>query len=177
MHYDSRRGLLADCPPEVSFTEAFSRLTRGPVPDFSQAIAPVFARVSPPALSVIGSVARAAGKPLCAAEAARRSGLRDRHQLARVLKRDHLPPYEELVAWLSVTAWLHAAEAGRKSLFSIATQIEREPATCYRMVKRITGLPWQAACRRGFGWQLTRLLARCGNDPPAEAVEADWNGG
>jgi len=173
MHYDVTRGTLAVTCAGLSFINRPDVMGDG-VPEFVQIVTSLFSRISPRALAIITAIARAGGRPLSASEVARRIGVPDRHHITRILKRDGLPSFEELAAWLSVTAWLHAAEREEKSLFRIATEMQREPATCYRMVKRVTGMSWQAAYRRGFGWQLGRLVERCDRRVANPEILKDW---
>src|SRR2546429_2309507 len=76
-------------------------------------------------------------------------GLRTRHQVARVLRRAGLPPLEELVGWTRVLHWLHEAERTGNSLLQLARESRLEPATCYRLVRRLTGQPWSRVRRGG----------------------------
>src|SRR2546430_15188821 len=76
-------------------------------------------------------------------------GLRPRHQVARVLRRAGLPPLEELAGWTRVLHWLHEAERTGNSLLQLARESRLEPATCYRLVRRLTGQPWSRVRRGG----------------------------
>jgi hypothetical protein len=131
------------------------------VNEFEVLLSQLFSDLSPMARAAVAALAQAGGKFLGADDLARRVGLRDRHGLARLLRREGLPPCEELNAQVSVIGWLHAWEADGSSLFKIAVGIGREPATCYRMVRRVTGVSWQKACAGGLGRQLKRFLERC----------------
>src|SRR5882762_9217748 len=62
-------------------------------------------------------------------------GLRTRHQVARTLRRTSLPPLEELTG---------------ASLLALAKQSRLEPATCYRLVRRLMGQPWSRVRRGGI---------------------------
>ena len=81
----------------------------------------------------------------------RRLGLRSRFQLSRLLRREGLPPYEELAGWVCVFGWMLRADAGvgRGALLALARQTEMETATSYRLVRRVTGRCWKDLRRAG----------------------------
>jgi len=64
-------------------------------------------------------------------------GLRTRHQVARTLRRASLPPLEELAAWTRLFYWVLQWEQTGASLLALARQSRLEPATCYRLVRRL----------------------------------------
>lgn len=76
-------------------------------------------------------------------------GLRTRHQVARALRRASLPPLEELAAWTRLFYWVLQAEQTGASLLSLAREAGVEPATCYRLVRRLMGQPWSRVRRGG----------------------------
>src|SRR5207247_6841266 len=84
-------------------------------------------------------------------------GLRTRHQVARVLRRAGLPPLEELAGWTRVLHWLNEAERTGNSLLQLARESRLEPATCYRLVRRLTGQPWSRVRRGGVAGGPTRF--------------------
>ena len=84
-------------------------------------------------------------------------GLRTRHQVARALRRAGLPPLEELAGWTRVLYWLLQSEQTGASLFNLARQAELEPATCYRLVRRLTGQPWSRVRRDGIDAAIRRF--------------------
>jgi hypothetical protein len=65
-----------------------------------------------------------------------------RFGVARLLRNEGLPPLHRLSAWLAVVCWVWEWQQDRTSLFRAAVRLGREPAACYRLVKRVTGLPW-----------------------------------
>ena len=75
-------------------------------------------------------------------DVARFLGLRTRHQVARKLRRASLPPLEELAAWTRLFYWILQSEETGASLLSLARQSGHEPATCYRLVRRLMRQPW-----------------------------------
>jgi hypothetical protein len=74
-----------------------------------------------------------------------RLGLRSRFQLSRLLRREGLPPYEELAGWVCVFYWMVRDDAaqGRAALRSLAPQTRIEIASAYRLVRRVTGHRWR----------------------------------
>jgi len=80
-----------------------------------------------------------------------RLGLRSRFQLGRLLRREGLPPYEELAGWVSVLYWMLRSdtEIGGTALRSLAPQTRIETASAYRLVRRVTGHRWKELRRAG----------------------------
>lgn len=89
-------------------------------------------------------------------------GLRDRYQLARALRRDGLPPLEQLAGWTRVLYWMLEAESSGVSLRQLAQRDRVDPAVAYRLVHRVTGLPWSKAQRAGLPVAVLRLRERRG---------------
>jgi len=81
-------------------------------------------------------------------------GLRTRHQVARTLRRASLPPLEELAAWTRLFYWVLQWEQTGASLLGLARQSHLEPATCYRLVRRLMGQPWSRVRRGGIAGAL-----------------------
>jgi DNA-binding beta-propeller fold protein YncE len=75
-------------------------------------------------------------------------GLRSRFQLNRLLRREGLPPYEELAGWVCVFYWMLKADTadveGRdgRALRALAIHAHMDAASCYRLVRRVTGRCW-----------------------------------
>lgn len=88
------------------------------------------------------------------------AGLRDRYQLARVLRRDGLPPLEELAGWTRVLYWMLEAESSGASLRQLAQREQSDPAVAYRLVQRVTGVTWSQAQRAGLSVTLLHLRER-----------------
>ena len=84
-------------------------------------------------------------------------GLRTRHQVARTLRRASLPPLEELAAWTRLFYWVLQWEQTGASLLALARQSHLEPATCYRLVRRLMGQPWSRVRRGGIAGALLRF--------------------
>jgi len=80
-----------------------------------------------------------------------RLGLRSRFQLSRLLRREGLPPYEELAGWISVLYWMLRSDTETRgtALRSLAAQTRIETASAYRLVRRVTGHRWKELRRAG----------------------------
>ena len=87
-----------------------------------------------------------------------RLGLRNRFALARLLKRNGLPPLHRLAGWATVLTWVLTAERDDVSLCHIAFRLSRHPSACYRLVKEVTGLTWGDVKARGSTWVERRFL-------------------
>ena len=84
-------------------------------------------------------------------------GLRTRHQVARTLRRASLPPLEELAAWTRLFWWVLQSEQTGASLLTLARRSHLEPATCYRLVRRLMGEPWSRVRRGGIAGAILRF--------------------
>jgi len=84
-------------------------------------------------------------------------GLRTRHQVARTLRRASLPPLEELAGWTRLFYWVLQSEQTGASLLALAHQSHLEPATCYRLVRRLMGQPWSRVRRGGVAAAILRF--------------------
>ena len=112
--------------------------------------------------AVVEAVFLSGGSIGTAQQVAPHLGLHNRFELARFLKREGLPPLHDLAAWASVLAWMDRSEHTGCSLCRLAFGARRDPAVCYRTVKRITGLPWRDLRRKGLAWVVDRFIAQCG---------------
>lgn len=92
-----------------------------------------------------------------AGHVAQRLGLSSRFGLARALKRDGIPPLHRLSGWFAVLRWVSAAEQDAVSLCRVAFVSRRDPAACYRLVKRVTGRTWKDVRGLGSRWVLARI--------------------
>jgi len=111
---------------------------------------------------VVEAVLLSGGSIGTAKQVAPHLGLHNRFELARFLKRERLPPLHDLAAWASVLAWVDLSERTGCSLCQLAFGARRDPAVCYRTVKRITGLNWHELKLKGLAWVVERFLAQCG---------------
>ena len=89
---------------------------------------------------------------------ARRLGLRNRFQLARMLRREGLPPLHRLAGWATVLSWVVGAERRGESLSATAFHSRRHPSACYRLVKEITGRRWEYVRAKGSDWVQDQFL-------------------
>src|SRR2546425_11762938 len=103
--------------------------------------------------AIVEAILLAEGSIGSAQLVAQKLGFRNRFQLARLLKREGLPPLHRLAAWTTILSWVRTAEREGACLFRLAFRWHRHPAACYRLVKEVTGLPWTEARRRGSGWE------------------------
>jgi len=92
---------------------------------------------------------------------AARLGLRTRFQLARLLRREGLPPYELLTGWASVLYWMFEADRTAATLLALARRAHVDPAMSYRLMRRLTGLRWSELRRIGTADMLRRFLTLC----------------
>ncbi len=97
-------------------------------------------------------------------------GLRTRHQVARTLRRASLPPLEELAAWTRLFYWVLQSEQTGASLLALARQSHIEPATCYRLVRRLMGQPWSLVRRGGIAGAILRFRTIRGDTRMHELV-------
>jgi len=104
-----------------------------------------------------------------AGELAAMVGMHSRYQLARLLRREGLPPLEELAAWARVLYWKHETDARRGSLRELARRAGVDTATPYRVVRRVTGRRWSELQRTGLATALRqfrdRAVRSCGPRP------------
>lgn len=89
---------------------------------------------------------------------ARCLGLRNRFQLARLLKQERVPSLHQVGAWATILSWVLAAERDGASLCHLAFRAHRHPSACYRLVKEKTGLRWDQVRARGSTWVERRFL-------------------
>jgi len=115
------------------------------------------------AQAIVDALLLTGGSIGTAQELAPHIGERNRFALARFLRREGLPPLHDLAGWARVLFWLDSAEQSGCSLCQLAFHANRDPAACYRDVKRVTGScagREHAACSR-TSWH----AASAGTDP------------
>ena len=117
--------------------------------------------VSPTGRAVIAALADCGGAFGTAPFLASRLGFRDRHQLARLLAYEDLPPLQELAAWIRVLGWLLEWEQRGTALCRLALRRGADPAAYYHTVNRLTGLSWSEVRGRGVAWVLWQLREQC----------------
>lgn len=96
-------------------------------------------------------------------------GMRDRHCIARILRRHGLPPYSVMARWIIVLRWLHYCSCNGRTLGGISALQSVDHAHLYRLVKRVSGMRWSDF--RSIGWHsgVALFKARC---QPATCYEA-----
>ena len=112
--------------------------------------------------AIVEAVCLTEGSIGSADEVARALGLKNRFTLARLLKRDGVPPLHRLAGWATVLSWVLAAEQNGVSLCWLAFRASRHPSACYRLVREVTGVRWEVVRMRGSRWVEQRLLAELG---------------
>lgn len=127
-------------------------------------------RLSRNGRAVVGALGCFNGQPRSPSHVAALVGLRTRFQLARALRREGLPPFEELAAWTRVLYWLQEAERTGASLFHLARHAGIDPAVAYRLVLRTTDLHWVEARRAGLSAVARRLKDRYQTERRAASV-------
>lgn len=115
-------------------------------------------RLSPASRTLLALLVSSAPQMGPAGHVAKRLGLSSRFGLARLLKREGIPPLHRLSGWFSVLRWVSAFEAQAVSLCRVAFTSHKDPAACYRLVKRITGRPWREVCVLGSEWVIGRIV-------------------
>lgn len=109
--------------------------------------------------AVVEAVCLSEGSIGTAGDVARTLGLKNRFTLARLLKREGVPPLHRLAGWATVLSWVLTAEQSGVSLCWLAFHAHRHPSACYRLVKEVTGLRWDQVRLRGSQWVQRRLVA------------------
>ena len=144
-------------------------------------------RMTMPTRAIVEAVLLSEGSIGSTEFVAHRLGLNNRFQLARMLKREGLPPLHRLAAWTAILGWVQASEQDGACLFRLAFRSHRHPSACYRLVKEITGLSWLEVRAHGAAWVERRLMAElqranCGSrrsgdaDGPLAPAEATHEG-
>ena len=119
--------------------------------------------LSPHGHDILGALVACEGRTRPVEAFAHNAGFTSRHQLARVLQRDGLPPLEELGAWIYVLERLWDWEMSHVSLCKSALWSGEDPGDHYRRVQRLCGVRWSEARAMGFNQVLVRFVQRCGS--------------
>src|SRR2546430_552574 len=106
-------------------------------------------RLTPRARAVVSALGACNGEAPPAGELAAMVGMHSRYQLARLLRREGLPPLEELAAWARVLYWMHEAASRHGSLRDLARRAA---------VARVLLVPWPPAGSVSTGAVPTRLV-------------------
>ncbi len=89
--------------------------------------------LSPHGRGVVNTLLATVGQAVSVDELATRIGVGNRFRLARLLRREGLPPCGELADWTCALQLLWEAESSGLSLLQIADHSTLDPATCYRL--------------------------------------------
>ena len=122
--------------------------------------------LSPLARAVVEAILLSQGRIGTSEAVARRMGMGSRFRLARLLRREGLPPLHRIGRWATVLSWVLEAETTGASLCRMAVHSDRHPAACYRLVADITGLTWEAVRVRGYDWAEREFLREMGVGDP-----------
>lgn len=114
---------------------------------------------------IVQAIAACGGDVPTADELAGQLGFDNRHQMARAMMRAGLPPLEHVSGWAMVLGWTARAEQEGTTLCEVALETSRDPAVCYRLVKRLTGKVWTEVTRLGSTWIITTIRQRYGYTP------------
>src|SRR5439155_19684693 len=110
--------------------------------------------------AIVSALVATRGRPASAQTLAVWLGMRDRFQLARVLRREGLPSVRALADWICVLHFLLVSESSGQPLLRQAGDPD-QAATDYRRVRRTLGVTWREGRSRGFAWALLRFRACC----------------
>lgn len=122
--------------------------------------------LSPRGRAVVNFLVCNNGRAPSANVLATRLGLRSRHQLARLLRREGLPRYDVLTGWVSLLFWRVEADRTHETLYDLAGRSSIAPATSYRLVRRISGKPWRSLVQGTTDDIVQRFVELCGHPHP-----------
>lgn len=128
----------------------------------------VMNRLSPTSTRAVRALVAARGSLGRADTFARSMGLRNRDQLRRVLDADGLPCLEDLAAWIRVLGWVVDAETQGVTLSCHALRSGKDPGSCYRTAKRLTGKTWGEIRMLGADWVLIQFARVVAPPDPAK---------
>lgn len=97
-------------------------------------------------------------------------GLRNRHQLARLLVRENLPSQETLAGWIRILLWVVAWEVQGTTLAQASLRDGDDPAIRFRTVRRLTACTWSELRIRGSLWVVLELKRRCNVPEPRRSA-------
>jgi hypothetical protein len=167
------RDRLAEPPPAMHVVpvEAMAKVMSAPTA-VREALRSALPTLSPRTWAILDALVTSDASTASARAAARRQGLRDRFALRRLLRADGLPPPHALGEWVRLLLWVSAYQEHPVSLLRLARHYHKNPAVCYRAVKRLTGLHWTDVRARRLDLVLRALLRRArGADHRASDVQ------
>lgn len=126
-------------------------------------------RLSPTSRTLLALMVSGAPHVGPAGHVAKRLGLSSRFGLARLLKREGIPPLHRLNGWFAVLRWVTGFEGEAVSLCRAAFSSRKDPAACYRLVKRITGRSWREVCALGSEWVIGCIMNMLQPPRPSES--------
>ena len=88
-------------------------------------------------------------------------GFHTRFAFTRSLRREGLPSFPRLSAWIRILIWTWNWEHAHLSLGPVAVGNGKDPAVFYRLVRRMTNRGWSTVRELGTTWVLQRLLEEC----------------
>jgi hypothetical protein len=112
-------------------------------------------------LRVVGTLVACNGRPGPMQRLIASLGLRNRHQLTRLLARENLPPLECLAAWIRVLLWVTAWERHSTTLAAASLIDGEDPAIRFRTIRRVANCTWNELKTRGSSWAVLELQSRC----------------
>jgi hypothetical protein len=117
--------------------------------------------LSPAGRHVIATLVACGGRASPMSRLVATLGLRNRHQLTRLLARESLPPLELLAGWIRVLLWMTEWERHRTPLASASLINGEDPAVRFRTIRRVTNCTWNELKERGSLWIIVELQGRC----------------
>ncbi len=136
----------------------------------------VVPRVSPASRRVVRSLIDTRGRLDNPNGLARSVGLRDRHQLGRVLAADGPPCPENLAGWIRILGWALEAEASGMGLDQSALCALRDPRSSRRTIKRLTERTWSEIRLLGSAWVLLQFATAIRYPKAVTRAPADGSG-
>jgi hypothetical protein len=127
-------------------------------------------QLRPRTLALLATLVDSRGEFESADAIALNSGFRNRHQITYLLRAEGLPPLQRLAAWIRVFSWLSDYERTGVTLCRSSLDEAKDPASRYRLVKRVTGEEWSIVRARGLIWLLEEFLAKY----PCSRFRGSW---
>jgi hypothetical protein len=136
-------------------------MSRSPLEALSFVIEECLPGLAPEVRELLRQLVHSRGYPPRADDLARSLGLRNRHQLAYLIRREGLLPLRSLERWIRIMVWLAEHESGGSSLCGSTLQQLGDPSYRYRMIKEVLGIEWSVLEKRGFTWLLLEFFWTC----------------